>query len=282
MILITGATGAVGSEVVKRLSAAGVPARAVTRRPEKVTPLPHIEFVRGDFDDPTSMRGAAEGAERAFLLTNSTDRAEQQQTAFVRVAKEAGVRHLVVLSQLHANPGSSLRFLRYHGAVEEFVRAAGLTFTFLQPNLYMQALLGLRDSVREKGAIFLAGGDARVSAVDTRDLADVAVAALTGAGHEGKAYPLTGPAALSFAEMAGQVGAAIGRPVAYIDVPPEAMRAALVGLGTPEWQADGLTEEFAMYRRGGASGVESGVQEALARPPRSFAEFARDNAPQFS
>lgn len=284
MILITGATGTVGSEVVKRLSAQGVQVRAVTRglRKAEASPLPHVRFVQGDFDDPESMRRACAGVDRAFLLTNLTERAEQQQIAFTRVAQQSGVRHVVKLSQLHADANAPERFLRYHGTVEAAIRASGLTFTFLRPNLYMQGLLNFRQSIRQQGAFFVAAGDARISAVDVRDLADVAVAALTGPGHDNKVYSLTGPDALTFVDMAHQLSQAVGRSITYVDVPPEAMRAALADLGFPAWQADGLLEEFAMYRRGAAAGVEAGVREALGRPPRSFDEFARDHAPLFA
>ena len=283
MILITGATGTVGSEVVTRLSGQGIQARAVTRDLNKVQAkrLPHVEFVQGDFDDPDSLRRACTGVERAFLLSNSTERAEQQQIAFVEVARKSGVRHIVKLSQLHADVNSPGRFLRYHAAVEAAVQAAGLTFTFLRPNLYMQGLLNFRQSIKEKSAFFAAAGDAPISAVDVRDLADVAVAALTGSQHGNRTYSLTGPEALTFAEMAKHLSAALGRAITFVDVPPEAMRGALAGLGFPAWQADGLLEEFAMYRRGEAAGVESGLFEALDRKPRSFVEFARDYAPLF-
>src|SRR6476659_3526273 len=251
MILITGATGTVGSEVVKRLSAQGIQARAVTRDFAKVeaSRLPHVQFVQGDFDSPDSMRRACSGVERAFLLSNSSERAEQQQTAFVEVAKQSGVRHIVKLSQLHADVNSPGRFLRYHAAVETAVQAAGLTFTFLRPNLYMQGLLNFAQSIKEKSAFFAAAGEARISAVDVRDLADVAVAALTGSQHDNKNYSLTGPEGLTFGEMAKELSAALRRTITFVDVPPEAMRGALADLGLPAWQADGLLEEFAMYRR---------------------------------
>ena len=105
MILITGATGTVGSEVVKRLSAHGVQVRAVTRDPRKADAhrLPHVQFVQGDFEDVDAMRRACAGVDRAFLLTNSTERTEHQQIAFTRVAHQSGVRHIVKLSQLHAD-----------------------------------------------------------------------------------------------------------------------------------------------------------------------------------
>jgi uncharacterized protein YbjT (DUF2867 family) len=284
MILVTGATGTVGSEVVKRLSAHGIKARAVTRdlRKAEANSLPHIEFVQGDFDDPQSMRRACSGVDRAFLLTNSTERAEEQQIAFVRVAQQSGLRHIVKLSQLHADPSSPQRFLRYHGVVEAAIQAASLTFTFLRPNLYMQGLLNFQQSIQQKSAFFAPAADACISAVDVRDLADVAVAALTKAEHENKIYSLTGPDALTFAEMAQKLSRAVGRTITFVDVPPESMRAALAGLGFPPWQADGLIEEFAMYRRGEATTVEPGVAEALGRPARSFDEFARDYAPVFT
>jgi uncharacterized protein YbjT (DUF2867 family) len=166
--------------------------------------------------------------------------------------------------------------------VEEAIRESGLTFTFLRPNLIMQGLLNFRESTREQSAFYAAAGDAPVSAVDVRDLADAAVAALTTSEYDNKTYLLTGPKGLTFAEMVRQLSKAVGRDITFVDVPPESMRAALAGLGFPEWQADGLAEEFAMYRRGEAAGVEAGVREALGRPPRSFEDFARDYAPTFS
>ena len=284
MILITGATGTVGSEVVKRLSAQGVQVRAVTRdlRKAAANPLPHIRFVQGDFEDPESMRRACAGVDRTFLLTNSTERAEQQQIAFTRVAHQSGVRHIVKLSQLHADANAPERFLRYHGVGEAAIQASGLTFTFLRPNLYMQGLLNFRQSIQRQSAFFAAAGDAHISAVDVRDLADVAVAALTSSRHDNKVYALTGLAALTFADMAHQLSKPVGRIITYVDVPPASMRAALADLGFPAWQADGLLEEFAMYRRGEAAGVEPGVREALGHPPRSFDAFARDYAPLFA
>ena len=284
MILITGATGTVGSEVVKRLSAHGIKARAVTRDLQKAeaNSLPHIDFVQGNFDDAESMRPVCSGVDRAFLLTNSTEHAEQQQIAFLRVAQQSGVRHIVKLSQLHADPSSRQRFLRYHGVVQAALQATGLTFTFLRPNLYMQGLLNFQQSIQQKSAFFVPAAAARISTVDVRDLADVAVAALTETKHENKIYSLTGPDALTFTEMAQKLSRAVGRTITFVDVPPKSMRAALAGLGFLPWQADGLIEEFAMYRRGEASAGEAGLGEALGRPARTFDEFARDYASVFT
>jgi uncharacterized protein YbjT (DUF2867 family) len=266
------------------LSAESVQVRALTRDLGKadIIRLPQVEVVKGDFEDGDSIRRACTGVDRAFLLTNSTERAEEQQTTFTRIAQQSGVRHIVKLSQLYADATLPERFLRYHGVVEAAIRASGLTFTFLPPNLYMQGLLNFRQSIQEKSAFFAAAGQARISAVDVRDLADIAVAALTTSQHDDKIYSLTGPDTLTFVVMAQQLSKALGRTITFVDIPPEAMRAALADLGFPAWQADGLLEEFAMYRRGEAAEVEPGVREALGRPPRSFDEFARDYAPLFA
>ncbi|WZO95739.1 SDR family oxidoreductase [Isosphaeraceae bacterium EP7] len=284
MILVTGATGSVGGEVLKRLSAKGERVRAVTRDRRKVCDLdlPGVEWIEGDFDRPETMEAACSGADRAFLLTSSSDRAEAQQVAFAVSAGRAGVGHLVKLSQLGAELDSPGRFQRYHAAVEAAIRESGLAFTFLRPNLFMQGLLKFRTMIAAQGLFFMAAGDSRVSMIDVRDVADVAVAALTEAGHEGKTYNLTGPEALTHDEMGERLSAAVGRKIAFVNLEPEAMRQALMGVGLPDWQVGGLSEEYAMYRAGEAAAVETGVRDALGREPRNFDTFARDYAPMFS
>ena len=283
-ILISGATGNVGGELAKALSRKGVRFRAMVRSPGRAPTLgslPGIELVNGDFDERETLAGALHGVERAFLVTASSERAEAQQRAFVDVARQEGVRHVVKLSQWAADRNSPVRFLRSHAAGEAAIRASGMAYTFLRPNLFMQGLIGLRSTIVAKGQFFAAAGDARISVIDVRDIAAAAAAALVEQGHEGKVYDLTGPAALTHAEMAAQLASALGREVAFVDVPPDAMRAALLGTGFPEWQADGIVEDYAHYRRGEASAVTSGVEDATGLSPRTFAEFARDYAPAF-
>src|SRR5215217_5151230 len=284
MILVTGATGNNGTEIVKRLATNHVQIRAMVRNPERASAiaLPHVEVVEGDFDRPATLLSALAGVERAFLLTNSSERAQSQQIAFIDAARRSGVAHIVKLSQLGAEAHSPVRFLRYHAAVEAALQASGIAYTLLRPNLFMQGLLNFRSTIATRNAFYAAAGDAKVSAVDVRDIAEVAVAALTESGHEGKIYELTGPQALTHAEMAEELSKALGRQVTFIDIPPEAMRDAFLGFGVPEWQADGLVEDYAHYRRGEAEAVTWGVQDAIGKAPRSFEEFACDYAPMFS
>ena len=285
MILITGATGNVGAELARILKSRGVPFRAMVRSPEaaqKNEALAGAELEAGDFNDPTTIARAMAGIDRAFLLTPSSEQAEAQQTAFVDIARREGVRHVVKLSQWAADPDSPVRFLRYHAAVEQALRASGLAYTFLRPNLFMQGLLAFRGSIVAEGKFYAAAGDAKISAVDVRDIAAVAAAVLTREGHEGRTYSITGPEALTHSQMATYLAEALGRPVEFVDVSPDAMRQALIGFGLPVWQADGLIEDYAHYRRGEASAVASGVQDVTGNPPRSFAEFARDYRPALS
>lgn len=285
MILITGATGSNGAELVKLLASRGVPLRAMVRSTgaaKGIAALPGVELALGDLDDPASVGRALEGIEKAFLLTPSTDRAEAQQLAFLDAARRTGVRHIVKLSQYAADEASPVRFLRYHAAAERAAVESGMAWTFLRPNLFMQGLLGFSQSIKGAGKFFAAAGDARVSVVDVRDNAAAAAAALTEPGHEGRTYDLTGPEALTHAEMAARLSEAAGRAITFIDIPPDAMLKALLSMGMPPWQADGLIEDYAHYRRGEASALTPGVQDATGRPPRAFAAFARDHAGAFS
>ena len=282
MILVTGATGTNGREILRALAAARVPAKAMVRSAYDVSDLPPgMVPIEGDFDDEASLARALAGIERAFLLTPSTEHAEEQQKRFVSAAVNAGVRHIVKLSQFAAASDSPVRFLRYHAAVEEVIKASGLDWTFLRPNLFMQGLLQFAVMIRDKQMFTAPIGDARVSVVDVRDNAAVAAAALTQEGHAGRTYTLTGPEALSHAEMAERLSAATGCAIRFVDASDDDLRHAMAGVAMPEWQIEGLIEDYAHYARGEASVIEQGVRQATGRPARDFDGFARDYAGAF-
>lgn len=278
-ILITGATGTIGRDLTAILSSRNIPFRAMVRSLDhagKLSALPGAELVTGDFNDPSSLESALAGMERAFLLTHSSELAEKQQSTFVEVAAKTGLKHIVKLSQWAADVDSPVRFLRYHAVVENLIRDSGMTFTFLRPNLFMQGLLGFRDSIVHQGKFFGAIGEARVSMVDTRDIARVAVAALTEPGHEEKTYDLTGPEALSHRDLAEKLSVALGRTIEFVDVPSEILREMLMGSGFPEWQADGLVEDYAHYKRGEAAVVSGGIFDAIMQKPTKLDAFLSD------
>jgi len=162
MILVTGATGNNGLEILKRLASQNVQARAMVRdrnRAKAITDL-GFEMVEADFDRPETLPSALAGVDRAFLVTNSTEHAETQQLAFVEAAKQSGVKHIVKLSQFAANADSPVRFLRYHAAVELAIRATQMAYTFLRPNLFMQGLLNFRSLIVEQNTFYAVIGDA--------------------------------------------------------------------------------------------------------------------------
>lgn len=283
-ILITGATGSIGTELTKQLDAKGISFRALVRTANSSNALSsfkNAEIVEGDFNNEDSIARALKGIDRAFLLTNSSEQAETLQSGFVEIAKRKGVKHIVKQSQLAAELHSPVRFLRYHAAVERKIIQSGLTYTFLRPNLFMQALLGFRETIAKQGKFFAAAGDAGISAVDTRDIAAVAVEALTNNGHENKTYDLTGPEAITHQQMAEELSKGLKHAIQYVNVSPNQMQQALIAAGFPLWQAEGLIEDYAHYVRGEASAISSSVQEVTGKPARNFKNFVHDYTQAF-
>ena len=283
MILITGATGNVGAELVKKLSGCGQTVRAFVRHrgsPQEAV-LQGIEPIEGDFSKPDTFARALEGVDRLFLLIPSSASVEEQQRNLVDAAKRSGVRHIVKLSQFGADVHARGRFQQYHGAIEDHILRSGIGYTFLRPNLFMQGLLNFRSTIASQGAFYAPAGDSQVSVVDVRDIAEIGAKALTQSGHEGKVYDITGPEALTHAQMAEQLSQALGKQVNYVDLPPEAMKQALLSFGMPQWQADGLVEDYDHYRRGEAATVTSTVREVTGHEPIRFAQFAKDYAGKF-
>lgn len=279
-LLVSGATGMIGSLLVNALVERGVPLTAMVRPGSTASELadrPGMTTVAGDFDDPLSLERALQGVDRAFLITNSSERTEGQQKAFVAAAQAVGVRHLVKLSQLHVAADSPVRFLRYHAAVETVIEESGVPYTFLRPNLIMQAYLPFAPMIAA-GVLQAPVGDARVSVVDARA---VAAAALTEPGHEGRSYDVTGPEALTHAEIGAAFGEAAGHQVSFQSVPAEAVVASLQQTGMPAWQAEGLAEDYAHYERGEAAGVSPDVERVTGRAARSVRDFADDYADAF-
>ncbi len=244
--------------------------------------LPKVEIVEGDFAKPKTLAHALEGIETLFLLTPSSAEAEQQQCNFVNAAKHAKVKRIVTLSQLGANPGAGGRFRRYHGAVENYIRNSGIPYVFLRPNLFMQSLLNFRPTVASQGVFFAPISYARVSVIDVRNIGAVAAKTLTEAKYEGRTYELTGPEALTHAEMAEQLSQAVGKPIKHVEVSPEVMKEALLKNGMPKWQAEGVLEDYEHYRKGEAEAVSSAVMDITGYEPTFFAQFALDYSARFS
>ncbi|MGO1768973.1 MAG: NmrA family NAD(P)-binding protein [Microbacterium sp.] len=278
-ILVLGATGATGRATAEALAARGVAYRALSRDPSRVRSRLAVP-VAGDLDDAEGLRAALAGARAAYVVTPSSERAETQQIRFLELAAEAGVTRVVLLSQLGARADSPVRFLRYHAAVDAHAASLGLGVTALRPNLFMQGLLAFAEVIRAGAVLPAPIGDAPVSLVDVRDIGEVAAHALTADEPLG-VQTLTGPEALTHAQLADELARATGRAIRFEQVAPERFAEMLSGV-LPPWQAEGMLEDYAHYARGEAAEVSPAVRTLIGREARGFRAFAEENAAAFA
>src|SRR5579884_1977405 len=283
MILITGATGTVGREVVKILARPEARVRAMVRDRGHAASIsyPGVDIVAGDFAKVETLDDALSGVKSAFLLPPPDEDMVEQQANFIQAASRSRtLKHIVKLSVLGVSPDSPVRFARWHAESERQIVESGIPYTFIRPNFFMQNILMYRDSIVHDGAIYAPMGDARASYVDVRDLAAVIAAVLSEFGHEWKAYEVTGPEALTYEEMANRLSVALAKPVAYVDITPEQAREAMLKTGMEEWRADALLELYAWAKFGHAAEVSGSVAHIGKRHPTTFLQFAQDYAPQ--
>jgi uncharacterized protein YbjT (DUF2867 family) len=283
MILVTGATGNVGSEVVRRLAALNVPVRALTRSLEKTEPIGSVEWVEGDFTDADSLAKAVQGVEKVVLISPAHADMVAHQLAVLDAAVKAGVKHIVKLSGLGAGPDAPIRLPRNHYQIENQLKESGIAYTFVRPNLFMQVLIGSASSIESDGAIYAPAGDGAISFTDVRDIAATIVTTLTEAGHENQAYEITGPAALTYAQAAAVIGATIGKPVKYVGVDEESARNAMTSGGLDSWLVEAFLELFGIYRAGyGAAVLSDTVAKVTGRPAHDFSDFANAHRAYFA
>ncbi|MGX5653389.1 NmrA family NAD(P)-binding protein [Geodermatophilus nigrescens] len=276
-LLVTGATGTVGSEVLRQLDAAGVPARAAVRDVERARPeLPAgVSAVRLDLEDPPSWPAALEGVTRLFLLRPPAIARTARLQGFLDAVVAAGAAHVVVLSVQAAGRNPVLP----HRQLERRVEATGLTWTHLRPGYFLSNLLTVhRDEIRERSEISVPAGGGRTAVIDVPDLAAVAVQALTGPGHENRAYELTGPEAPTWAELTATLSAVLGRPVVYRRPGAGRFLREQRRRGTPAGLAVLMTGLYTVTRLGLAGRTTDDLQRLLGRPPASVADFARRHA----
>jgi len=283
MILLTGATGTVGSEVAKALGRMGVPYRCLVRDRVKAAAIAgaDADMVEADLSRPETLPAALEGVEKAFLVTAPSPEMLPQERSFIRVARRSGVGYVVKLSVYGAHPRAPHFFGRQHGESERVLEDSGVPFTMLRPNGFFQNFLGNAASLRERGAIHAPAGEMHFSAVDVRDIAAVAARVLTEPGHQWQRYTITGPEALSYAEIAGRFSRVLGRAIRYVDVAEDAARQWMLEAGIPAWTVDKVLDLYRYYRTGAASEVTNYVEQVGRKAPIRFEAFVRDHAIAF-
>ena len=278
-------SGNIGTPVAIELAKRGVDVGIAVRTPK---PNPSwdalgIRQVRFDIADIPLMTEALKGADAFFSLTPLVENFTEAGTNAVRAAKAAGIRKIVRSSAQGAGPNAGIRLGRLHYSVESAIEESGIPFTVLRPANFMQnfLLFGTPETIKFQNAFYSAQGEAKVSAIDTRDISSAAVQVLLEPGHEGKRYELTGGESLSNGEIAALFSKALGRTVAHVGITDASVREAMAKGNVPAWLVDLLSELNAVAKAGYLAEVKPDARLLLGRPPITFARFLSDHLSTF-
>jgi uncharacterized protein YbjT (DUF2867 family) len=282
VILVIGGRSKIGAGLIGELLRRDQQVRVLVRSGEPAGGLgaseesgPAAETVTGDLADEGSLVRAMQGIEKVFLLSSPHPDAVRWHRNAIDAARRTDVRLLVRSSIIGADRESPAEFISAHTACDRYLADSGLPCVIVRPNLFLQNIpKSTIPSIDASGNFHLDAGDARLSMVDTRDVAAVAAAVLTEPGHAGAGYDVTGPEALSYADVAAKLTTVLGRPISYVDAPDDAVRQALVGFGLSEWFAGALVGLYQDYRRSGSDGYAAQVTDTVprltGRPARSL------------
>ena len=275
MILVTGATGNVGSEIARQLIAKNVPFRIYVRDADKAATMigaEGYEIALGDFSNEAAFDSALEGVDAVYMVTNQSDAFKSDLQRMVRQAEQAGIKRFVMLSA-EGDPESDIFFVRRTGELEEIVRGTSLDWTFLRPDWFMQNFAGFVAA----GMVAFPEGPGKTSFVDVRDIAEVAIKALTETGHTHRTYRLTGPDAMTFAQAAARISAGLGRDIPFVGITPEQMRDGLIAQGAEVWYAEMNAEMTFAIRMGMSFSPSNDVEFLLGRKPRALETYVSDH-----
>ena len=287
-ILVTGATGTVGSEVIRQLSenTSAVNIKAAVHSVEnakKIQNFKRVEPIQIDYGIREGLQEAFKDTGKLFLLTHPSPKSADHETNLITEAKKSGIRHIVKQSIMGADLKADVEAMRLHRQVEKVIEESGIPYTFLRPNEFMQGFINFQgSSIKNNGAFYIPAEDAKVSMVDVRDIAAVAVKALVdGERHYNKTYMVTGPEALSYHQAAEILSNATGKKIDYVNISDQEARAAMKEVGLNDWLIDTISDLYTYFRKGYASQVSSAIEEVTGKKPITFGQFARDYAEAF-
>ena len=271
-ILVTGASGTIGSELVKLLRARGADFAEMSSKPGE-------NKVFGDFADPASLRSAFAGVHTLFLLFPLTPDSFELARNAVEAAKAAGVRHIVRSSGAGADATSPVAIANLQGRIDALIEHSGIPYTLLRPAGFMQNWINFYAAQLKSGCYAAPHGTAGISVIDVRDIAEVAAIVLTNpAAHAGRAYTLTGSEALSTRQQLAVIAQVSGRPIRYDDITEEQAEADLRAWGLPDVMVGYFMSLNHVYKQGWAAGISPDVERLTGHAPRRFADFAAENA----
>ena len=269
-ILVVDSGGLVGSSLIADLLSRRQSVRALVPDAGRSPVLPSVDVVQGDPGDASALMHTLEGVDRLFLGGDPSPDSVRGNRIAIQLAREAGVRLVVRRSMLGAVSSSPATVLKQHGLCDLALESSGVPYVILRANLPLQTVVRRTiPSIDAAGRFRVNAGGARISMVDERDVAAAAAVVLTEPGHEGRRYDLTGPEALTFAEIARRLARAIGWPTTYLDTPDDAIHALLLDEGMDAWLAEATIGLFADYRRSGPFGYAAAVTESVERLTRA-------------
>ncbi|MCY9851925.1 SDR family oxidoreductase [Vibrio mediterranei] len=279
-ILVLGATGNTGSEVVRQLKEVGASFGVMARNLDAATKLDlNPDQVRvSNYDDVDTLTEAMKGIKKIYVAMPANPNNQQWMKNTVAAAKAAGVELIVKLSGMGAKANAGSEIIRTHVVTDDIVKASGIAYTIVQPNSFFQNLYGSLGTINAMGQFFLPIAQAKQSVIDIRDVAAVVVAALTQPGHENQTYLISGPEALTFAEQAEILTQVSGKQIDYVAVPQEAAEAAMKEAGMDDWSAEKLAEIMAWFGEGHYAEVTTTVEQVTGKKPRTFRAFAEEFA----
>ncbi|MDN5845867.1 MAG: SDR family oxidoreductase [Candidatus Nitrosocosmicus sp.] len=287
-ILVTGATGTVGSEVVKQLSKnalsynikAGVHS---VENANKIQQYDRVEAILIDYDKQEGLQVAFKGTDKLFLLTHPSSKSAEHESNLVSEAKRSGISHIVKQSIMGADLEADVEAMRLHRQAEKAIEESGISYTFLRPNEFMQGFINFQGpTIRNHNAFYIPAENAKVSIVDARDIASIAVKSLMDSNrHYNKTYLITGPEALSYHQAAEILSNATSKKIQYVNISDEKAREAMKEAGLDDWLINTILDLYSYFRKGYASQVASAVEEVTGKKPIAFAQFAKEHVDAF-
>ena len=281
-VLVTGASGTIGSRVVRELRHRRVRVRALVHRRTLDPDLSDTDSVQGDLADPLAVRRAVSGIHTVFVACANVPDQVEMECSLIDAAQAAGVRRVVKLSAQGAEIGSPVAFWDWHARIEAHLLRSGIPAAVLRPSFLMSNLFAAAPQLRHTGSLIAPAAAARITMIDPADVAASAVTALLDGRHDGRVHQLTGPVAVSYADVAAELSSAVGGRVGYLNVPGEAARQYLIGAGVPPFAADQVVRIFAQLRGGAQATPIDAVRQLTGRAPRRFSEFLADHVAAFT